>query len=103
MTYKLIFAPQFSRDLDDAFQYISNTLSSPKAAQNLMAKIDKSISNTANEPYLYPLCPDPLNILGLRKISVKNYIIIYTIDEAKKEAQFLRLFYGRRNYLDFFK
>ncbi len=102
MMYKLIFSPQFTRDINDAFEYISNTLSSPNAAKKLMSEIDRSISNTASEPYLYPLCPEPLNMLGLRKIAVKNYIAVYTVDETKKEAQFLRLFYGRRNYTDFF-
>lgn len=102
MMYKLIFSPQFTRDINDAFEYISNTLSSPNAAKKLMSEIDRSISNTASEPYLYPLCSEPLNMLGLRKIAVKNYIAVYTVDETKKEAQFLRLFYGRRNYTDFF-
>lgn len=103
MMYNIIFAPQFKRDLDETFEYISNSLTSPQAAKKLMTKIDSCIVRTADEPFLYPLCPEPLNTLGLRKIVIKNYIAVYYVDENKKSVNFLRLFYGRRNYLAFFK
>lgn len=103
MTYNIIFAPQFRRDIDETFEYISNALTSPQAAKKLMSEIDRSIVRTGDEPYLYPLCPEPLNVLGLRKIVIKNYIAVYFIDEKEKTVNFLRLFYGRQNYLSFFK
>lgn len=103
MMYNIIFAPQFKRDLDETFEYISNSLASPQAAKKLMSEIDSSIVRTTDEPYLYPLCPEPLNTLGLRKIVIKNYIAVYYVDENKKSVNFLRLFYGRQNYLSFFK
>lgn len=103
MMYNIIFAPQFKRDLEETFEYISNSLASPQAAKRLMSEIDSSIVRTADEPYLYPFCPEPLNTLGLRKIVIKNYIAVYYVNENTKSVNFLRLFYGRQNYLAFFK
>lgn len=103
MTYKIIFSPRFTASLDNAFGYISNDLSSPIAAENLMSEIDKRISYTAENPYMYPLCPEPLSRLGYRKITVKNYIAVYLIKEEEKAVHFLDFIYGRQNYIDILK
>ncbi|MCM1523783.1 MAG: type II toxin-antitoxin system RelE/ParE family toxin [Ruminococcus sp.] len=102
MKYKVIFSPQFEYDLDRAFNYISRSLFSPKAADTLMSEIDKSIMLASENPYMYPLCPEPLSLMGLRKIIVKNYIAVYNINEPDKTVNFLNLFYGGQNYTRFF-
>lgn len=102
MTYKLVFAPQFEEDLDNTFDYIQKNLCAPQAAKDLMSEIDKSISFAAENPYMYPLCPEPLSEYGLRKIVVKNYIAVYSVNESAKTVNFLKLFFGRQNYLRFF-
>ncbi len=99
--YKLIFAPEFIRDLDDTFSYISCTLTAPGAAKNLMKEIDEAIMNLREMPYMYPVCDEPLDALEYRKLAVKNYII-YAVDEEKKNVNLLKSFYGRRDYLNFF-
>lgn len=43
--YKLIFALDFTSDLDETFRYISMDLNSPKASKSLMKKIDSAIVN----------------------------------------------------------
>lgn len=43
--YKLIFAPEFVKDLDSAFEYISHVLCADKVAKGLMKEIDESIMN----------------------------------------------------------
>lgn len=102
MMYKIIFSPQFSTDLDNSFKYISETFDSPNAAKNLMKEIDHSITNAAENPMIYPLCPEPLAALGYRKIVVKNYIAVFYINEQNKTVNMLRLFHGRQDYLKYF-
>ena len=92
--YKLVFAPEFARDLDSTFEYISHVLCADKAAKELMKEIDDSI--------MYPECNEPLKSLGYRKIVVKNYILIYEVDDEKKNINLLRIFYGRSDYMRFF-
>lgn len=100
--YKLVFAPEFARDLDSTFEYISHVLCADKAANELMKEIDDSIMNLKNMPYMYPECNEPLKSLGYRKIVVKNYILIYEVDDEKKNINLLRIFYGRSDYMRFF-
>lgn len=102
MNYKLIFAPAFENDIDRTFEYISKNLNAPKAAKRLMADINRSISFAEGNPYMYPLCSGHLSLLGFRKIVIKNYVVIYFIDEDEKTVNFLNLFYGRQNYVEFF-
>lgn len=100
--YKLIFAPEFVKDLDNTYEYISHVLSAEKAAKELIKEIDDSIMNLKDMPYMYPKCSEPLKSLGYRKIIVKNYILIYEVDDAKKNVNLLRIFYGRSDYMRFF-
>ncbi|MFT3950938.1 MAG: type II toxin-antitoxin system RelE/ParE family toxin [Oscillospiraceae bacterium] len=100
--YKLIFAPEFVRDLDSTFEYISCTLTVPGAAKKLMREIDDAIMNLREMPYMYPVCEEPLDVMEYRKLVLKNYIIIYSVDEKKKNVNLPRSFYGRRDYLNFF-
>ena len=97
-----VFAPEFARDLDSTFEYISHVLCADKAAKELMKEIDDSIMNLKNMPYMYPECNEPLKSLGYRKIVVKNYILIYEVDDEKKNINLLRIFYGRSDYMRFF-
>lgn len=103
MKYRLIFAPEFTRDLDEIFEYISCTLSAPLAAENQMAKIDKAITALKTMPYMYPICDELLGELNYRKIAVNNYVIIYSVDENNRCANLLRAFYGKSEYYKFFR
>lgn len=103
MKYKLIFAPEFTRDLDNTFSYIIQTLIAPKAAKMLMKEIDRSIMNLVDFPEMYPLCDEPLDALKYRKIIIKNYVIIYSANHEEKSINLLRCFYGKSNYMNFFK
>ena len=100
--YKLIFAPEFSKDLDNTFEYISNILKANNASKDLMKEIDDSIMNLKNMPYMYPECNEPLKSLGYRIIIVKNYIMIYEVNEKKNNVNLLRLFYAKSDYVRFF-
>ena len=101
--YKLIFAPEFVKDINEAFEYISRSLDSPDAAKELMQEIDDSIMRLKDMPYMYPECGQPLKTLGYRKLVVKNYVIIYEIGKQEKCVYLLRMFYGRRDYIRFFE
>ena len=103
MMYKLIFAPAFAADLQETFAYIETTLAVPQASRTLMQEIDRAISLLKEQPFLYPFCPEPLNALQYRKIVVRQYILIYYVDEAAQTVNLLRCFHGNQNYLHYFR
>lgn len=46
--YKLSFLPQFSEDLNQAVEYISNVLMNPTAAYNLIDEVEAAINERLN-------------------------------------------------------
>lgn len=79
------------------YSYIYFYLQAPKAAVNFRQNIIKLISNLYFFPYKYERLS---NYSNLRKISIKNYIIIYEVNEFSKQVYVLNIFYGGQNYLD---
>ena len=100
--YKLIFAPEFVNDLEETNEYIASTLESPDAAKSIMKEIDDTIMKLKDMPFMFPKCDEPLDVFEYRKIIIKNYILIYYVDESQNIVNLLRCFYGKSNYLDFF-
>ena len=102
MNYKVIISEKAHNDIDDALNYIINTLCNPIAAKSLLNEIEKAYSDIAINPETYAYCSDPrLRKDGYRKFIIKNYIMIYRIDEINKIAYIVRFFYGKRNYTEF--
>ena len=97
--YKFKITPACASDLDGIFQYISETVSEPLAAMQLMEDIHHAFRKVCDFPELYPLSYDEnLKRKGYRKLVIRNYIALYLIDEKKKTIIFSRTFYGGRDY-----
>lgn len=101
--FKKNFSCEFYESVDNAFDYISHNLHSPKAADDLMSEIIKCINFAADNPYMYPVCSDFSYLGETRKIVVKNYVILYYIDEDDNSITFFNMFHGSQNYLSFDK
>lgn len=99
MGYKLIVSQDAHNDIDEIAGYILNHLKSPQAAVGFLDDVEKSYRQVTENPHLYSLCSDErLENLGYRKIVIKNYLILYRIDEKKQVVYVVRVVYGARNY-----
>jgi len=96
--YNIIISELAKFDIADLTYYIKNELQNPIAAINLAKEIRSEIRNLAINPHLALVQNMCLAQLGLRKISVKNYIIFYSIDEKGKVIYIERVLYGRRDW-----
>ncbi|WP_430016628.1 type II toxin-antitoxin system RelE/ParE family toxin [Paenibacillus naphthalenovorans] len=48
---------------------------------------------------MYPKCQDNrLEKEGYRKAVIKNYILVYKVDEGAEKVVILRFFYGAQDY-----
>jgi toxin ParE1/3/4 len=98
-SYKLKFTPIAKDDLDVIYQYISEYLVAPKAADDLIDDIETSIMRLEDFPYSgSPVSDDILSSRGYRKLIVKNYIAFHLIDEAEKQVVIMRVLYGAQQY-----
>jgi len=99
MAYKLLISMDAHNDVDDIVSYIVSELDSPVAAAEFIDELQDHYKRVIDRPHLYSYCQDErLHHLGYRKIVIKNYLVLYRIDEEKKTIYIVRVIYGRRNY-----
>ena len=78
--YKIIWSPRAYEDLKRIDNYIRYYLKEESIANKLIKKVFESISNLKFLPEKYPIVKyDDINE-NIRKMPVKNYIVIYQID-----------------------
>ena len=99
MGYKIDITPSADRDLDEIVSYIAGSLGNPSAAILFLDEIDACYRSLQTMPYLYEECHDiRLRELKYRRAVIRNYIMIYRVDEGARVVHILRFFYGARDY-----
>lgn len=101
MAYKLIVSKEAHKDIDDIVHYIDIELVNPAAAAGFLEDVEKSYHTVVNTPRMYSLCHDArLSREGYRKIVIKNYLILYRIDDEAQAVFIVRILYSGRNYAE---
>lgn len=99
MAYELIITDAAHEDLDKALRYISERLSNPTAAANLLEKVAECYDQLEKYPFLYEACHDiRLQRMGYRKVPINNYVLVYHPAKEEEKVYILRFFYGSRDY-----
>lgn len=87
------------QDLDDIYGYIANHLLEPGVAAELVDALEAEILSLEYLPYR---CPErrvgSFSSSGYRQLMVKNYMIIYRIDEAAKRVLIVTVCYARSSF-----
>ena len=99
--FKIVFTNDCRKEMEYIYNYISQKLYALKAAKNLMKKVEQTIQDLKFMPKAYTVIKKyPKLKMEYRRISLKNYIIIYAISEEEKTIYIVHMFYGRNNYLE---
>jgi len=99
--YKVIVTNEAYRELEGINEYITYNLYAEKAAQKLMQLIEKEFERLEYSPLLYPEIEkiDQLK-RRYRRIIVKNYIILYILEQKDNAVYVFHIYNGRRNYIN---
>lgn len=99
MVYKIIWSPIFFFELENIYNYLYFKLIEPSIAKRIYYQIlDKILLLDLN-----PERNSKVQILSnfnLRKFIIKNYIIIYEIDNNINKVFILHIFHNNQNYLE---
>jgi toxin ParE1/3/4 len=99
--YKLIISKEADKDIDDITYYMIKELDNPIAASSFLDDIEKSYKKVIGNPYIYSVCNDTrLSKEDYRKIIIKNYLILYRIQEDLSSVFIIRVVYSGRNYTE---
>jgi len=102
LVYKPEYLPLALDDLKNIFRYISYELEAPRAAENLLVKIDKEILKIMENPFrchiYYPL--EKLKY-DYRVLHINNYSLFYVIEKEKVVIH--RVIYSKRDISEILK
>lgn len=99
--YNVILSLEARADIREIVRYIARELREPSTAEHMLDRIEEAIASLESMPEKYALVSDEyLASLGIRMVTVKKYIIFYTVEHSKKEVNISRVLYGKRNWID---
>jgi len=92
--YKVNVTEPAEADIRAIAKYIAVELNAPVASEKLISAIKTSVAGLSDMPERYP----PVTA-GYRKIIIKNYIILYTVDDKNKTVNVERVLHSKQNWL----
>jgi toxin ParE1/3/4 len=99
--YSVVITEHAKFDIRETAAYISEVLKNRKAARDFTQALRKSFEGLREQPYMYPLSrAEQLASSGYRSYLVKNYLVLYLIDENIKSVVIARIIYGSRDYAE---
>lgn len=98
--YRVDISEPAEKDLKDIVRYIASQLSAPISALKMMELFEETMADLSDIPQRCPLVADErLSQMGYRKLTVKNYLVFFSIDEKNKVVDVERILYGRRDWI----
>ena len=100
--YKVHYLPLALDDLKSIVNYIANKLEAPRAAENLINKIDREVKKIAGNPFRCHLY-SPLEKLKFeyRVLNISTYSLFYIIEKEKVEIH--RVLYSQMDTMNILK
>ena len=97
--YRLEVFPVAKEDMVEIVRYISKDLKYPAAANSISDALFAAMEAVTEFPYANPAYV-PIRPLRFeyRKRMVKNYLMLYRVDEQKKTITISRVIYAKRDY-----
>ncbi len=96
--YKISILKTARDSLAEIVHYHIFELKNPAAARNLVEEMDKGLEKLAAFPYACPKFTASLRLKRTyRKLLVKNYVVLYWVNEEAKEVIVEQIVYARRD------
>lgn len=100
MQYKVRLTDQAIEQIQQTVSYISHELLEPETAKRWADLLQREIASLNSMPARYPLTDEePWRSYGIHKMTVKNFLVYYLIQEELKIVTVTAVVYGRRDQL----
>jgi plasmid stabilization system protein ParE len=99
--YRIIITPRAINEISKIYDYILNELYAEKAARKLVQEVEETIQELKYSPKIYARIEKLDDVKRrYRRIVIRNFVILYTVDEEHKTVYVAHMYYSGRNYLD---
>ena len=100
-TYGVILTPSAQKNLRDIFYYIHYELKAEMAAKSVVGSLEDAINSLNCFPARHSLVEvEPFRSKGLRKMTVKNYLIYFKIYEQLGVVRVVAVTYAKSNQIE---
>ena len=97
--YQIKLMTRAQRDLDGIYAYIAGTFLEPGTAVKMIEALEEGIISLESMPYRYPERKRGIYAnKGYRQLFVKNYTIVYRIDEVSKSVLVVTVRYSASDF-----
>ena len=97
--YRVLLMPRALRDMDGIYAYIAERFLEPQTAENMLDALEEGIFSLETMPYR---CAERKRGIyagkGYRQLFVKNYTVVYRIDEAAKSVIVVTVRYSASDF-----
>ncbi len=97
MRYTVIYSDDFQNEVDNLYFYILSLNNYSDIADRLTAKILDMAESLNEMPKRFAEAYDTRLNSNLRKVTVDNFIILYSVFDERKEVLVHHVFYGGRD------
>jgi len=99
MAFRVTETESAEKDIDAILGYMIREFGNVTAATAFADEIDEKYEKLEGNPYMYEESRDErLKKQGYRRIPIKNYVMLYLVDENRQEVIIARVFYGKQDY-----
>ena len=97
--YQVIISPRAYQNIDDIYEYIAKNLFATQAAMNLVDKLEEAILSLETMPQRFSKRQvGAYANRGYRQLFVKNFTVIYRIDETAKKVFIITVRYSKSHF-----
>ena len=102
--YSVSYSENAVNDLRDIYAYIAFELKEPVIAEGQTNRIRDKVRSLGLFPKKNRLVDiESMRTLGMRQVSVDNFVVFYTTDDTNKSISVTRILYGTRNIEELLK
>ena len=99
-TYIVKITGQAQQQMQEITHYIARELKAPDAALHLLGTLEKAISSLSYFPQRVLLTDEePWHSSGIHRLSAKNFLIYFWIDEENLKVQVIAVIYEKRDQI----
>ena len=96
--YEVKITEPAQRQLQEIIRYIAGDLQEKQTAIRMLDTLEKEILSLSTLPNRVAVTEEePWHSAGIRKLSVKNYLVYFWVNEDQKQVQITAVVYGRRD------
>ena len=98
-SYAVVFMSRALRDLDNIYTYIAQKLYEPRTTSLLVDELERGVLSLKHMPARCPLRKAGASAnSGYRQLQVKNFFVIFRIDEPGKRVVVVTVRYSRSSF-----